>query len=56
MRRGSGEPRKTGFGCCAGSGVKTSLGATGGTAGLNGVGVASAARAVCTYSVCDCES
>lgn len=56
VRRGSGVPVTVGRGVCTGDGVKTMLGATRGTAGLNGVGSASSTGGVRTYTMCVCAS
>lgn len=45
MRPGNGDPVQIGRGVAVGVGVKIALGATDGTAGLNGVGEATTTRA-----------
>jgi hypothetical protein len=57
VRRGSGDPVQTGRGVAGTGAVKTALGATAGTEGLNGVGEATTERcAVNTINRCPAGS
>lgn len=57
VRRGNGDPVQIGRGVAGSGGVKTALGATVGTAGLNGVGDATGAgNGVVTIKRCPAGS